>query len=62
MKSKELAEKLLDCPDVEVMFQDPNSSDGPFSVSGLAIRVAKKGEYPKDFNMPKGFKFIELFN
>ena len=62
MKAKELAKRLLKCPDVEVMFQDPNSNGGPFSITAVTFRTAEKDEFPDDFCMPKAFKFIELTN
>lgn len=62
MKSHELAKKLLAEEDVEVMFQDPNSKDGPYSVGKILARVAEKDEFSEDFYMPEGFKFIELTN
>lgn len=62
MKSHELAKKLLSEEDIYVMFQDPNSSDGPFGVTNAQLRTSKKDEFPKDFGMPEGFKYIELTN
>ena len=48
--------------DVDAMFQDPNSHGGPFPVTSLDLKVAQEDEYPNDFNMPKGFKFVLLEN
>jgi hypothetical protein len=45
-----------------VMFEDPNSDSGPFGISKITPKVAKKDEYPKYFNMPEGFKFVLLTN
>lgn len=47
---------------VEVMFADPNSGQGPFSVGTVNLVVAEEGEYPEDWNMPEGFTFVELNN
>lgn len=60
MKAHDLANLLLDEENVEVMFQDPNSGGGPFSVSSADYKVAAKGEFPKNFGMPKGFEYIML--
>jgi len=62
MKAHELAKKLLAEEDVEVMFQDPNSKGGPFSTNGVQLKVAEKDQFPEDFNMPEGFKWIEITN
>lgn len=66
MKISKLRKKLKalekEHGDVEVMFQDPNSDGGPFAVSTLQSRVAEKKEFPKDWNMPKGFKFVLIEN
>lgn len=61
MKAKDLIEKLnkLEFQDQDVMFQDPNSHGGPFSV--LEVIVTKsKGQFPDDFQMPEGYKYILL--
>ncbi len=62
MKAKELAEQLLKNPDLNVMFVDPNSNGGPFSVERVTLKEAEEDEFPEDFNMPKGYKFLELNN
>jgi len=48
--------------DIEVFFTDPNSDQGPFAVGSTDFRVAEEDEYPEDFNMPAGYKFVELTN
>lgn len=49
--------------DIEVMFTDPNSGQGPFAVGEVAQQtVEDEFDYPEDFNMPVGFKFVELAN
>jgi len=62
MKAYKLAEKLLAGEDAEVMFQDPNSHGGPFCVQCLELRVVREDEFPEEFNMSKGFRYIELTN
>lgn len=48
--------------DIEVMFQDPNSGEGPFAVEVVSRCVAEEDEFPEDWNMPEGFEFVELKN
>ena len=66
MKILELANQLKaiydEHGDIDVLFTDPNSNDGPFAVGGTEFRVAEGDEYPEDFNMPNGYKFVELTN
>lgn len=42
---------------VDVFFQDPNSSGGPYLVTALQVHTAKPKEFPKDWNMPAGYKY-----
>ena len=60
MKAKEVAKILLETPELDVLFQDPNSNGGPFSVESAQLRIAAKDEFPEDFDMPEGFTFILL--
>lgn len=66
MKILELANQLKAIYDthgnIEVMFTDPNNNNDTYSVGGATTRVAEKGEFPKDWDMPAGFKFVELSN
>lgn len=62
MKSHALAKELLDNENVTVMFLDPDSNNGPFSVNIVELETAEEGEFPEDFNMAKGFKYILLTN
>lgn len=48
--------------DIDVMFTDPNSNQGPFEVGSTEFRVAEEDEFPKSFKMPAGYKFVELVN
>ncbi len=48
--------------DIEVFFTDPNSNQGPFAVGNTDLRVAEEDEFPKSFNMPAGYTFVELTN
>lgn len=47
--------------DVEVMFSDPNS-DSVYSVESVGFRVAEEDEFDEDWNMPEGYKFVDLSN
>jgi len=64
MKIFELAERLKaiydEHGDIEVFFRDPNSWQGPFEVGQVTQRTAEEDEYPEDYNMPEGYKFVEL--
>ncbi len=66
MKIFELAEQLKAIydlhGDIEVFFSDPNSNQGPFAVGQVDQCEAEEDEFPKSFNMPKGFKFVQLTN
>ena len=66
MKIFELAEQLKAIYDqqgnIEVFFRDPNSNQGPFEVGQVAQREAEEDEFPNSWNMPAGFKFVELTN
>ena len=46
--------------DVEVMFNDPESSQGPYGATGLSYEVAEFDQYPEEYDMPEGFKFVEF--
>jgi hypothetical protein len=46
--------------DIEVFFTDPNSNQGPFAVGSTDFRVAEEDEFPKSYNMPEGYAFVEL--
>ena len=66
MKILELANQLKaiydEHGDIDVFFTDPNSNQGPFAVGNTDLRVAEEDEYPENFNMPEGYKFVELTN
>jgi hypothetical protein len=63
MKAHELAKVLLQMENVEVMFTDPNSGDGgPFSVCRALEMEAEEDEFPEEYNMPAGFRYIHLTN
>lgn len=66
MKILELANQLKaiydEHGDIDVLFTDPNSNQGPFDVGSTEFRVAEEDEYPEDFNMPEGYKFVVLTN
>lgn len=48
--------------DLDVMFTDPNSSSGPYSVEHLFVETADEDEYPDHYNMPGGFTFVDIQN
>lgn len=48
--------------DIDVFFAGPNMDPEPYSVGRTEVRVAEEGEYPEDYDMPEGFKFVELLN
>jgi hypothetical protein len=46
--------------DIDVFFRGPNMDTSPYDVGRAQVTVAEEDEYPKDFNMPAGYKFVEL--
>ena len=62
MKILELATKLKaiydEKGDINVMVLDDNND--PYEVSSVSFGVAKKGQYPEDYDMPAGFTFVNL--
>lgn len=66
MKIFELATKLKaiydEHGDIEVFFAGPNMDTEPYCVERTEVIVAEAGEFPKDYGMPKGYKFVELLN
>ena len=63
MKISEMVDRLLKVQaergDIDVMMSDPNG-DGIYSVEGMGWRVAKKDEFPTNWQMPEGYEFVEL--
>jgi hypothetical protein len=64
MKILELANKLKAIydqhGDIEVMFTNPNE-DETFAVELAEFKkVQDDGEFPEEYDMPKGFKFVDL--
>ena len=62
MKILELATKLKaiydEKGDIDVMvFDDRND---PYEVSSVSFAVAAERQYPKDYDMPAGFTFVDL--
>ena len=64
MKTSEMIAKLqtiqAEHGDIEVMFQDVESCAGPWSATSACVEVAGEDQYPEDWNMPEGFKFVEI--
>jgi hypothetical protein len=44
--------------DIEVLMQGHN--DCQHAITFAQFRTAEEDEYPKSWNMPKGFKFVSL--
>ena len=67
MKILELATKLKaiydEHGDIEVMFSGPNNDQDPYLVCQAGFKeVHDDEEYPEDFDMPPGYKFVSLEN
>lgn len=65
MKISELAEKLKaiynEHGDIDVHFAGPNHDQDPYDVGRVDVEVVEdEDEYPKDYNMPVGYKFVSL--
>lgn len=49
--------------DVEVLFAGPNHDQDPYGVNEVEFQVVEdEDEYPEDFDMPVGLKFVLLGN
>lgn len=59
MKAKDLAAKLLEHPELDVLFSDQNEGS-VCSVENVRIETAEEDQYPKDWNMPEGYTFWKL--
>lgn len=47
--------------DVEVMFAGPNHDQDPYGVYSVEFQVVEhEDEYPEDYDMPVGFRFVML--
>jgi hypothetical protein len=66
MKILELANKLKKVydqhGDIDVMFAGPNNDQSIYAVEDAVMLEASKDEYPEDWNMPAGYKFVQLIN
>ena len=66
MKIFELAERLKaiydEHGDIEVFFAGPNMDTEPYCVERAKVIVAEEDEFPEDYDMPAGYKFVELLN
>ena len=66
MKIFELATKLKaiydEHGDIEVFFAGPNMDPEPYCVERAVVTVAEEDDFPEDYNMPAGYKFVELLN
>ena len=65
MKIFELAAKLKVIydkhGDIEVMFAAPNNDTDPYVVGKIMVETVEDDEdYPEEYAMPKGFKFVSI--
>ena len=64
MKIFELAQKLKaiydEHGDINVHFAGPNMDQEPYDVGRVGVEVVEDGDYPEDYNMPEGYKFVSL--
>jgi hypothetical protein len=59
MKVLELATELKKIYDLHGDIDVMLTADGDtFAISSVRFKQAEDGEFPKDWNMPEGFKFI----
>lgn len=63
MKVKDLVAKLLTCDqEAEAMARDLYRNESIWAIQTVKEKVVTRdNEYPKDFNMPKGYKYVELY-
>lgn len=63
MKIRNLINKLEKLEEkhgnVDVMM---HASDGPYEINSVHFHVTEEGDYPDDYMMDAGFKFVELVN
>lgn len=67
MKILEIATRLKalydEHGDIEVMFAGPNNDQDPYGVDRVVFEeVQDDDDYPEDYDMPKGYKFVRLGN
>jgi esterase/lipase superfamily enzyme len=48
--------------DIDVMLASPDADIDVYSVDDVVMLEAGEGEYPKDWDMPAGFKFVRIAN
>lgn len=44
--------------DALMMFREPNGDNDVFAVQDMEYRVAEETEFPEDWDMPEGYKFV----
>lgn len=65
MKISELEKKLdayrKEHGDIEVLLEiGSTSTGGAFDFDGVMVYECEEGDYPEDWEMPKGFKFVRM--
>ena len=65
MKISDLEKKLeafrAEHGDIEVMLEvGSTSTGGAFDFDHVEVKECEEGEYPKDWEMPEGFKFVSM--
>lgn len=61
MKAKELAKKLLEHPDMDVLVAELDNESRVWGVSRVEFKIADEDEYPASYNLREGFEFILLY-
>lgn len=66
MKISQLMERLAKLQkihgDIDVMFSD-SEGESVWSAESAEVEVVEDdNQYPKDWNMPKGFRYVEIRN
>ena len=47
--------------DIDVLFSGPSHDQNPYEVGRVSVEVVEdEDEYPEDYDMPVGFKFVSL--
>jgi len=57
---KALTEQLAEHGDLDVLMIEPNDHS-VYAISSAGLEKVKRGDYPKEWNMPKKFIALENF-
>jgi hypothetical protein len=64
MKLRSLIKKLENLEqkhgDLDVLLV-AHATDVPCELASVILQVAEEGDYPKEYDMPAGFKFVQLY-